>query len=208
MTDDTLPNIRLYVERFPGGENGELTDELRDLIRNYNPAITLVDQLEDATHAFVWILPKQDLIKREPSVEIGSLTGVDNVERIVDIQRTVPTITAIDFSSPWIIQEIEPNATAVIGTFGVKGEALIDVMRGRYNPTGKLPITLPASQEAINNEKGDIPGYAENPSYIYVAKTGDRYQNGFGLSYSNRSKGSLVENIGNFFRIFLKKDGL
>ena len=33
MTDDTLPNVRLYVERFPGGENGELTNALRELIR-------------------------------------------------------------------------------------------------------------------------------------------------------------------------------
>lgn len=109
---------------------------------------------------------------------------------------------AIDFSSPWLIREIEPEAAAVIGTFGVKAEALIDVIRGRYHPTGKLPLTIPANQKALNYEKGDIPGYVEDPSYPYVAKTGDRYVNGFGLSYSFRNKNLVLKK--NSIRKFIK----
>ena len=207
MTDDTLPDVRLYVERFPGGENGELTNALRELIRTYDPDIPLTDSLEEATHAFVWVLPRQDLLKRQPTVTIGPITGIENVERIVEIQRTVPTITAIDFSSPWLINEIEPEAGAVIATFGVKVEGLIDVIRGRYNPTGKLPFTIPASQEAVNNEKGDVPGFDEDAGYPYEAKSGDRYVYNFGLSYVNRGYGSFFRNIGDYFKKFIKNDG-
>ena len=85
--------------------------------------------------------------------------------------------------SPWLINQIEPNAAAVIATFGVKTEALIDVIRGRFNPVGKLPITIPANQQAVDNEKGDTPGFREDPSYAYRAKSGDAYRYNFGLSY-------------------------
>ena len=65
--------------------------------------------------------------------------------------------------SPWLINEIEPNAAAIMGTFGVKTEALLDVIRGKINPTGKLPFTIPANQKAVNNDKGDMPGFREAP---------------------------------------------
>ena len=81
--------------------------------------------MEEATHALVWIKPKQDLLKKQPSISIGPDTNISNKSRIIEIQKTVPTITVIDFSSPWLIQEIEQNAAAVIGTFGVKTEALV-----------------------------------------------------------------------------------
>ncbi|MDR7075854.1 hypothetical protein J2Y03_000842 [Neobacillus niacini] len=60
----------------------------------------------------------------------------------------------INFSSPWLIQEIEPNAAAVIGTFGIKTEALMDVIRGKFNPTGKLPLTIPAIRKQLQTKKG------------------------------------------------------
>ena len=100
---------------------------------------------------------------------IGPDTGINNVTRIVEIQRKVPTITAINMRSPWLINEIEPNAAAVIATFGVKTEALVDVIRGRFNPTGKLPFTIPANQK-VDHEAGDIPGFREDPSYVIAPK--------------------------------------
>ena len=111
----------------------------------------------------------------------------------------------INFSSPWLIQEIEPNAAAVIGTFGIKTEALMDVIRGKFNPTGKLPLTIPANQEAVTNEKGDVPGFDEAPSYVYRAKSGDKYGYGFGLSYNMENKKTKSGGIGEFLRNIFKK---
>ena len=184
LTDNKMNNVKLYVEAFPGGEN---TVKLKETIRKYDAKITITDNLAEATHAFVWVKPKQNFMKRKPMLAIGPDTGINNVTRIVEIQRKVPTITAINMRSPWLINEIEPNAAAVIATFGVKTEALVDVIRGRFNPTGKLPFTIPASQKAVNHEAGDIPGFREDPSYVYRARTGDAYGYNFGLSYSTET---------------------
>jgi len=86
-------------------------------------------------------------------------------------------------TNPWLIDQIEPNAAAVVATFGTKAEAIVDVIRGKFNPTGKLPFTIPANKAAVDNEVGDIPGYEEDPSYVYKNKNGDKYGFDFGLNY-------------------------
>ncbi len=86
----------------------------------------------------------------------------------------------------------------------MKTEALIDVIRGKFNPTGKLPLTIPASPEAVANEKGDVPGFDEAPSYVYQAKSGDKYGYGFGLSYNTEHKEAKSSDIGKFLRNIFK----
>ena len=153
LHDKKIKDIKLYVESFPAGDQNANTIAFRKTIQKYDPDITLTDRLEEATHALVWIKPKQDLLSRPSHISIGPETKIHNKNRIIEIQKTVPTITVIHFSSPWLIQEIEPNAAAVIGTFGVKTEALMDVIRGKFNPTGKLPLTIPASPGSSGKRK-------------------------------------------------------
>lgn len=183
LNNEKIKKIKLYVEMFPDEKDQESTKKLKETIQNYDASITITDRLEEATHAFVWVWPKQSNWENNPRITIGPETGINHVNRIIEIQKKVPTITAINMTSPWLINEIEPNAAAVISTFGVKVEAIVDVIRGEFNPTGKLPFTIPANKEAVDNEIGDIPGFSEDPSYVYRAKNGDAYIYDFGLSY-------------------------
>lgn len=183
LKDGEISNFRLYVEMFPGGENGKNTEELKQKIRNHDPSIVIVNNVEEATHAFVWVHPTQDLFKNKPTITIGPDTGIEDVNRIVEIQKKIPTITAINFANAWLINEIEPNAAAVVGTFGTKVEAVMEMIRGKFNPVGRLPITIPANEEEVNKEAGDVPGYDEAPTYPYKDKAGNKYLYNFGLSY-------------------------
>ncbi|MEH7097337.1 glycoside hydrolase family 3 protein [Neobacillus vireti] len=183
LSDGQINNVKLYVEMFPGGNNAAATKKLRETIQKYDPSITVTDNLAEATHAFVWVRPVQSNWDNNPRISVGPETGIANVDRIIEIQKTVPTITAINFTNPWLIDQIEPNAAAVVATFGTKAEAIVDVIRGKFNPTGKLPFTIPANKAAVDNEVGDIPGYEEDPSYVYKNKSGDKYGFDFGLNY-------------------------
>jgi beta-glucosidase len=78
---------------------------------------------------------------------------------------------------------VEPGAAAVLATFDVKAEALLDVVRGRFRPTGKLPLTIPADQAAVDRNAPDVPGYAEAFDYAYKSRAGGKYVYGFGLTY-------------------------
>ncbi|NYE04503.1 beta-glucosidase [Bacillus niacini] len=185
LNDNKVEDIKLYVEVFSSGNSAQTrTADLKKSITQYDPAIQVVDNLEDATHALVYAIPSTvpDRPDIPLSVALGSETGI-NVERIKEIEAAVPTILTVNMTSPWLIGEIEENAAATLAVFGVKAEALVDVIRGKFAPTGKLPFTIPADQEAINNNNGDVPGYAEDPSYVYRDKNGNAYGFDFGLTY-------------------------
>lgn len=184
LKDDQIQQIKLYVEVFPGGKNGENTLKLKEKIMKYDERILISESLADATHALLWVLPSMKSMDGSPkSLKIGADTGIEQVARIIEIQQTVPTILAIDFKNPWLIGDIEPNAASILATFGVSPEAVIDVIRGRFQPVGKLPFTIPRNEEEVLREIGDIPGFREVSSYVYIDQNGNRYGYNFGLSY-------------------------
>lgn len=207
LDDQKVEDVKLYVEEFSNNDaekseeevrteesstnEDEATELLREKIEAHDNSITLVDNLDEATHAFITVKPFQSHWTNDnnPRITVGPESGIDEVDRILEIQNTVPTIMNVNFTNQWILDEIEPNADAVIGTFGTKPEAVVDVIRGKFNPVGKLPFGLPADMDAVNADIGDIPSYEEDSSNLYVNENGDTYEYGFGLSYNDDKKG-------------------
>jgi alkylhydroperoxidase/carboxymuconolactone decarboxylase family protein YurZ len=109
--------------------------------------------------------------------------GISDVAKVKQIEAAKPTVLVINFINPWVINEVEPGAAAVLATFDVKAEALLDVVRGRFSPAGKLPLTIPADQAAVDKNAPDVPGYAEAFDYAYKNRANDKYLYGFGLTY-------------------------
>ena len=71
LDDKKIKDIKLYVESFPAGERNANTIEFKETIEKYDDNITLTDRLEESTHAPVRIKPKQDLLKKQPSISIS-----------------------------------------------------------------------------------------------------------------------------------------
>ena len=149
-----------------------------------DPSVQVVDSLEKADVALLWLRPS---VYQRPEhdyadIALSPLTGID-VAKVKGIEAAKPTVLVINFINPWVINEVEPGAAALVATFDVKAEALLDVVRGRFKPTGKLPLTIPADQAAVDRNAPDVPGYAEAFDYAYTNRAKDRYVFGFGLSY-------------------------
>ncbi|WP_197046733.1 glycoside hydrolase family 3 protein [Oceanobacillus salinisoli] len=192
ITDNEVDDMKLYVEVFEKDEEdaAEASEGLATSIALADPSIEIVNSPEEATYALISVMPSlswraDDTEDDPPSVELkkDADTGIDS-ERILEIQETVDTnILVVNMTNPWLIDEIEPGADAVLATFNTTPDAIVDVIRGNFNPTGKMPYTVPADMEAVENNASDIPGYAENFDYGYVNAVGDEYALGFGLSY-------------------------
>ena len=94
-------------------------------------------------------------------------------ERLLALMARVPTIAAIHLDRPAVIPEIAEACAGLIGSFGAEDAAILDVIFGRWNPSGKLPFELPRSMEAVRQQKSDVPYDSEDPLFPF----------GFGLSY-------------------------
>jgi len=175
-------NQKAYIEVFSGNNSDATTNSFKEELAGQS--VQVVNSPSEADVALVWVLPSTYEISAEEgmSISLNEDTGID-VAKIRVIESTVPTVLMINMNNPWIINEIEPEASAVLATFSVKGEALLDVVYGRFNPTGKLPLSFPADLEAVEKNASDVPGYAEDFDYVYTNEVGDDYIFGFGLSY-------------------------
>lgn len=76
----------------------------------------------------------------------------------------------VNFANSWIIDEMDNdknkgNVKAVLATFGTSTDALLDVVSGKFNPTGKMPFTTPVSEAAAQNQPSEVPGYLKGPAY-------------------------------------------
>jgi beta-glucosidase len=97
----------------------------------------------------------------------------DEKQRILDILAKAPTIVDIYLDRPAVIPEIAERSAALLANFGASDAAVLDVIFGRYAPSGKLPFELPSSVEAVQRQKSDLPYDSENPLFPF----------GHGLTY-------------------------
>ncbi|MEE4195144.1 MAG: glycoside hydrolase family 3 N-terminal domain-containing protein [Anaerolineae bacterium] len=94
-------------------------------------------------------------------------------EHILELMEMVPTIVDIYLDRPAVIPEISRKAAALIGSFNVSDDVILDILFGKFNPVGKLPFELPSSMEAVKEQKEDVPHDSKAPLYPF----------GFGLRY-------------------------
>jgi beta-glucosidase len=110
----------------------------------------------------------------EQHLHAGDLSfGDAELTRILAILRKVPTVVDIYMDRPAVIPEIAEHATVLLANFGASDEAVLDVIFGRFKPTGKLPFELPSSMAAVRRQKEDVPFDSGSPLFPF----------GYGLTY-------------------------
>ena len=87
-----------------------------------------------------------------------------SLQDIQQIMKTVgpeKTILSIDFRQPYVLDENSGllNAGAILATFGVSDAAIVDIISGKFKPTGKLPYALANKEKAVVDQYPDAPGY-------------------------------------------------
>jgi beta-glucosidase len=172
--------VLLKNEATAGGKTLPLGSETRIYVENVNPTVaaeyaTVVEALEEAD---VVILRVETPFETGPGffgrIHHGNLAFQgEALERIQETMRTKPTVVSIYLDRPAVIPEIARGAAALLGTFGAGDRALLDVVFGRFTPTGKLPFELPSSMEAVKKQREDVPYDSDDPLFEF----------GFGLTY-------------------------
>ena len=94
-------------------------------------------------------------------------------DRIMGILNSVPTIVDINLERAAVIPGIAEASAGLLASFGASDEAVLDVIFGNFNPGGKLPIEMPSSMQAVEEQLEDVPYDSENPLFEF----------GHGLSY-------------------------
>src|SRR6185437_237686 len=155
--DGTLPlagRPKLYVDGLPIEAAG---------------ACVVVERPEDADVAVVFrpapYEPRNGSFI-ESLFHAGSLDfPEDERDRLLALAAAVPTILVVHLDRPAILTGLTDACAAVVGSFGAAPEAILDLVVGRFAPTGKLPFELPSSMDAVRRQLPDVPCDSEEPLF-------------------------------------------
>jgi beta-glucosidase len=164
------PKTKIYVETYYQ-KTGSSPSHVYDTVDSrYN--VTFVKTPGEADMILVWVTPAPAALFASQGNPIYLSLSKNNVDvaYINGLIAKKPTILAINYTNPWVIDEIynpekTGNIKAVIATFNTTLDALLDVVTGKFNPSGKMPFTTPVSEAAVEKQLSDVPGYLKGKSY-------------------------------------------
>jgi beta-glucosidase len=141
--------------------------------------IEFVTNKEDADVILVWLIPSGGGLfsSQGKPIDLSLSKNKINVSHVNELINAKPTIIAINYTNPWVIDEIDKgNAKTILATFGTTQDALLDIVSGTFNPVGKMPFTTPVSQKAADENKSDVPGFMETNYALFKFGDGLNYK--------------------------------
>lgn len=119
-------------------------------------------------------------------------TNVSDLKMVLDAKKAMkgkPVIVSIAMSKPMVFNEFEKEADAIVLTFDVQDQAVMDIISGAAEPTGLLPMQMPADMNTVETQKEDVPF----DMVCHTDSEGNKYDFGFGLNWNGVIKDARVE---------------
>lgn len=138
----------------------------------------------DPTEEMVWIeAGGEPKTSRGYAGRSTTVRNADDLDLILDTRKavgTVPVVVFIRAESPMIFKEFEGEVDAILLSFGVSDQAALEVIAGRYEPRGLLPLQMPRDMATVEANYEDVSGDLA----VHEDEAGNRYDFGFGLNWS------------------------
>lgn len=78
-----------------------------------------------------------------------------------------------------VLSEIEPFADAILVSFNVQHQALLDIISGKAEPSALLPMQMPADMKTVEEQLEDVP----RDMRCYQDADGHTYDFAFGMNW-------------------------
>lgn len=126
--------------------------------------------------------PLEKFTNRSYKGKIETSTNVTDLAMVTDTYAKMkgkPVIVSVNLNNPMVFGEFEKQANAIIGDFGVQGQASLDILTGKAEPSALLPMQMPKDMRTVEAQFEDVP----HDMKCYVDATGHTYDFGYGLNW-------------------------
>jgi beta-glucosidase len=119
--------------------------------------------------------------------ETAIITNESHLDLVLNTASAAKkVIVALDMSNPMVFEEFESEVDVIVVGFGgnraanLPDKAFLEVITGQVEPSGLLPLQMPANMETVEAQFEDVPRDME----CYVDSDGNSYDFAFGLNWS------------------------
>ncbi|HEY4967960.1 MAG TPA: glycoside hydrolase family 3 N-terminal domain-containing protein [Puia sp.] len=116
---------------------------------------------------------------KNKSVRSGNEKDLQSILDTKKLMNGKPVIVAIALSKPAVMQEFESQVNAIVASFGVQNQAILDIITGDSEPSGLLPLQMPANMQTVEAQYEDVP----HDMLAYTDSEGNTYDFGFGVNW-------------------------
>lgn len=116
---------------------------------------------------------------KDKTVKAINSTDLAMVTETFAKMKGKPVIVSVNMDNPMVFQEFESKANAILVNFRVQDQAILDILTGKTEPSGLLPMQMPASMSVVEKQAEDAP----HDMQCYKDAAGNVYNFGFGLNW-------------------------
>jgi beta-glucosidase len=116
---------------------------------------------------------------RGKSAKAINITDLSMVTETYAKMKGKPIIVSVNMSNPMVFSEFEKMADAIVVNFGVQDQAILDILTGKAEPSGLLPLQMPANMQTVEKQLEDVP----HDMQCYKDSEGHLYDFGYGLDW-------------------------
>ncbi len=124
-----------------------------------------------------------------------TVANTKDLNTILDTKKAMgdkPVIVVVNADRPLVLKEFENQIDGLIIRFGISEQAVMDIISGTAEPSGLLPVRMPADMETVETQDEDVP-FDMIP---YVDSEKNTYDFAFGLNWSGVIRDARTEKYG------------
>ena len=125
---------------------------------------------------------EKDVLNRTYKGKSVTATNHSDLKLVLETKAAMkgkPVIVVLRMSNPTVVNEFEKEIDALVINFGVQDQAILDILSGAAEPSGLLPLQMPADMSTVEKQFEDVP-FDMTP---HTDSEGNAYDFGFGLNW-------------------------
>lgn len=130
---------------------------------------------------------------KNKSAQAKNSTDLEMVLKTKKAMKDKPVIVVLRMTNPTVVAEFEKEIDALLVNFRVQDQAILDLISGAFEPSGLLPMQIPADMITVETQKEDVPFDMK----AHVDSEGKMYDFAFGLNWSGTIQDSRTEKYKN-----------
>jgi len=126
---------------------------------------------------------EKDVLNRSYKNKTLDVQNKSDLALVLDTKKAMKgktVIVILSLENPTVVAEFEAAIDGLLINFEVQDQAILDVISGKVEPSGLLPLQMPVNMATVENQKEDVP----LDMIPHVDTEGNAYDFAFGLNWN------------------------